>query len=408
MGLEGDEDPAPAAPLADDAARGGHSGGDLPGMVGVVVDHLHPGRLPREIEATGGTGEGAQPLGEGGHRGVGGGQRGTGEGTDGVERIVVPGDLQGETDLPAVGGIDLEAGAGGGGVLAADPPGGVGGGAVTGDADPARGGALPQGSGAGVIGADDQTAARGETSGQGVEGGGQGLGIAMEVEVVGLEVGDHQHLGAEGEEGAVGLVGLDHGQVTGAEPRIAAQVRDGGAERPGGVLPRSAQGHRGQTGGGGLAVGAGDRDLGSGDEEPGERRGAVDHGDAPLPRGEHLRIVPAHGGGDDHEIEVCIEERGVEADADAGPGRAQRRDELAVLGVRSGDRQSCFESQAGHGGHPGAADAHHVHRADLPVDGPFGLGDDGAGAQDGAGRGGGFGHAFTVVRGERRPGRCRP
>ena len=42
------------------------------------------------------------------------------------------------------------------------------------------------------------------------------------VEVLGIDIGDDRDVGRQLEEGAVGLVGLDHHPVAGAEPRVGA------------------------------------------------------------------------------------------------------------------------------------------------------------------------------------------
>ena len=361
--------------------------------VAVVVHHGHARGGAGHVDAAGGAGEGAEARGETLERGRRVRGRDRGEGADGVEHVVVARD--GEVEGEGAGGPgELDADAPLPRLLGQDVPGGVVRGAVAPDAGAACGGPLPQRPGAGIVRADHERALGIELRGELVEGRGEGGLVAVEVEVVRLEVGDHEGARAEGEEGAVGLVGLDHGEGLpraagrarggiGGEARVAAQVGDGGAERPGRVVARSAQGAHGEPGGGGLPVGAGDGHEGAAHEQAREARGAVDDGDATLVGGHDLGVVRPHGGGDDEQVAVLGHEVRVEADADAGAGRAERGDELAVLGVGAAHREAGLEGEAGHGGHARAADPHHVHGAHLPL-GPCRLGDHRPGAQDGA------------------------
>ena len=286
--------------------------------------------------------------------------------------------------------------------------------------------ALPERPRAGVVGAHHERASGREPADERIEGRGERLSIPVEVEVVRLEVGDHERVRREGEERAVGLVGLDD-RETGAparslpgdrrvraQPRVAAQVGHGRAERPRRVAARAAQRRDRHAGGGGLAVGAGDGDQLAIGQQPRQCRGAVDDGDAALAGRAHLGIVGAHRGGDDDEVDIVGEQGGVEADADAGAGRAQRSDELAVLGIRAADGEPGLEREAGDGAHPGPADAHHVHRADGRFGGPVLPGDHLGGAQDRAGRRlrqgsvlEAWSHEVTVIRSSARPCQAR-
>src|SRR5699024_9142702 len=111
------------------------------------------------------------------------------EGAESVEHVVVPGDRQLHGQL-AVRRIDLDLGAPGTAALLPQRPPGVLSAAVAHDGHTPAGGALPEGAGARVVGAHHERAPGRELRGEGVEGRGEVLGVAVEVEVVRLEVGD--------------------------------------------------------------------------------------------------------------------------------------------------------------------------------------------------------------------------
>ena len=110
--------------------------------------------------------------------------------------------------------------------------------------------------------------------------------IAVEIEVLGIDVGDDRDRRRQPGEGAVALVGLDDHPVAGAEPRVGAvgvddAAIDHGRVEPGGLQQRAD--HRGRRR---LAVRAGDRDrpFAAASARPASRRGARPAGGAPAPR----------------------------------------------------------------------------------------------------------------------------
>src|SRR5699024_8643633 len=131
-----------------------------------------------------------QAGGEAGEVGLRHGDGGGGERTEGVEHVVVPGDRQLHGQL-AVGRVDLDLGAAGAAALLPQRPRGVLAAAIAHDGRTPRGGALPEGAGARVVGAHHERAAGCDLRGEGVEGRGEVFDVAVEVEVVRLEVGDH-------------------------------------------------------------------------------------------------------------------------------------------------------------------------------------------------------------------------
>ena len=213
-----------------------------------------------------------------------------------------------------------------------------------------------------VVAGDDEPAV-----GDGLDEGGVGLldrlAGAVEVEVVGLHVGDDGDVGAVGEERAVALVGLDDEGRAATEGGVGAELRDlaTGGER--GVGPGGDQRDDEHRRGGGLAVGAGDRDPARAAHQRGERLGPVQHPQARGAGGGELDVVVAdrrrhHDGVDVGDV------RRVVAEVDAGTAVAQRLQHGAVGGVGAADRQAAREQQPGDGRHAGPADGDEVHAAE--------------------------------------------
>ena len=101
-------------------------------------------------------------------------------------------------------------------------------------------------------------------------------GLEM-IEMLGVDVGDDGDVGRKLQEGAVGLVGLDHHPVAGAEPGIGAIGVDDAAVDHGRIEAAGVEQRRHQRGRRGLAVGAGDRDAALEPHQLGQHLGAAHH-----------------------------------------------------------------------------------------------------------------------------------
>ena len=112
----------------------------------------------------------------------------------------------------------------------------------------------------GMIDAQRREAVERQVLDKALEGGAHGVEIAPEVEMLGVDVGDHGDARRQAHEGAVGLVGLDHHPVALAVPGVGAVGVDDAAVDHGRVEVGGIEQGRDQRGRGGLAVGAGDRD----------------------------------------------------------------------------------------------------------------------------------------------------
>ena len=131
----------------------------------------------------------------------------------------------------------------------------------------------------------------------------QRLEPAVELEVVGLDVGDDGGVAGQLEEGAVALVGLDHEQVALVPDRAGADLVDVAADDERRAQPGLDQ-HEGQhRRGRRLAVGAGHRDAAAGGGDGGQGLGPAQHRDAALVGGHDLGVAGRDGGRDGDRVE---------------------------------------------------------------------------------------------------------
>ncbi len=112
-----------------------------------------------------------------------------------------------------------------------------------------------------VVGPGHHPGARGEIleiAGKGLLDVGQ---VPVVIQVLFVQVGDNGDLGGEMGEGAVGLVGLGHEVVAPAQDGVGLEIVPQGPHHHGGIEIPGPQDRRSHGGGGGLAVGPGDRHL---------------------------------------------------------------------------------------------------------------------------------------------------
>ena len=126
---------------------------------------------------------------------------------------------------------------------------------------------------------------------EGLERGAHGVEVAVELHVLGVDVGDHRDARRQAHEGAVGLVGLDHHPVAFAVAGVGAVGVDDAAVDHGRIELGGIEQRRDQRGGGGLAVGAGDRDRPLQAHQLAEHLGAPDDRHAGAARRLDLGIV---------------------------------------------------------------------------------------------------------------------
>ena len=187
---------------------------------------------------------------------------------------------------------------------------------------------------------------------------------AVVVEVLRVDIGDQRHVGRQLDEGAVGFVRLDHHPVAGAHARIGAVGVDDAAIDDGRVEAAGIEQRRHHRGGGGLAVGAGDRDRLLEPHQLGQHLGAAHHRQQALARRLELGIVALDRRGDDHHPRLA-EIGGVVADGDGNPQLAQALDVGVVGEVGALHPVAEIDQHLGDAAHADAADADEMHRPDV-------------------------------------------
>ena len=168
------------------------------------------------------------------------------------------------------------------------------------------------------------------------------------------------------QERAVALVGLGHEVLAGAVVGVGADLGDLAADDERRVEPGVLQDQRDHRGGGGLAVGAGDRDRCAGRSSP---RRAPPSGAAPAARGRAPRPAPGGRPGWRWSRRPCRHRRGWTPRgacgwcrrAPAAPASAGHSAQLAA-----GDRDAPGEQQPGQAAHADPADADQVHACPGP------------------------------------------
>ena len=91
------------------------------------------------------------------------------------------------------------------------------------------------------------------------EGGARGVECAVIVEMLGIDIGDNGDVGRQLDEGAVGLVGLDHHPLALADARVRAVGVDDPAVHHRRVEPTRLEQGRDHRGGRGLSMSTGNR-----------------------------------------------------------------------------------------------------------------------------------------------------
>ena len=177
-----------------------------------------------------------------------------------------------------------------------------------------------------MVHAEHGEAVEGDILDEILEGAFEAFEIPVVVEVLGVDIGDNGHGGAEPQEAAIALVGLHHDPVALAHLRIGAIGVDDAAIDYGGIEAPRVE-HRGDHGGRGrLAVGARHGDGEGKAHELRQHLGAADEGNAKRAAGGHFGIIGLDGAGID-DGRGALHMGGGVADEDAG---AQARQALGV------------------------------------------------------------------------------
>lgn len=214
--------------------------------------------------------------------------------------------------------------------------------------------------GAGLVGGDDQGAARDDLADEGLEGLVDLVHRRVVRVVVQLDVEDDRDLGGVLLEAPVALVGLGDEDVAAAVRGIGAGALQVAADGVRGIEGELGEGDGEHRRGGRLAVGAGDRDGAQTVHQRGERVGAVDDGDVQLGGADQLGVVGADGAGDDHRGRVVGQVSGGVPDVDGRTQRAQSLGGGGLLGVAARHLRAALGEDLRDARHSGAADADEV------------------------------------------------
>ena len=383
MRLEADDDARAVALGGHLVARGGEHRVDLGRVVGVVIVDAHAVEvaaldLAAELEAAAHAGKVGEPLPQ--LLRVGAGKHASEQRGRGVEHHVAARDteliahrggvfghvqLHSRRDVGAFHRFLGDHGAGGDVGVGRD---GLRG-AVAKHVHAPGGGALTALGCVRVVQADHEVTAGLDAVGEVVEDLEVRLVGFEEVEVVGLDVGNHRDVRLVAKQRRVRLVRLGHEHVAGSVMGVRAGAVELTANGEGGVHPGRLQRHHRHGRGGGLAVRPGEEHLGVALHELAKQVGAADHRDSLLCGAHQLRVVLGDRGEAGHhdgrELSGKLEVFARVADGHLRALQAQRADRARLLHVRTGDHGAAVEQDVGHAGHAGAADADEVDAGEV-------------------------------------------
>src|SRR5690606_17125027 len=161
------------------------------------------------------------------------------------------------------------------------------------------------------------------------------------------------------------LVSLCDEKAPRAEARVAVGTLQASPDDERGILASFGENAGYETGGGGLAMCAGDRYRIAKAHQLAEHLGSRHHGNALLQRRPDLRILACHGARVDDHVGAANVFRAV-SDGAARPEPGEPLRDGVVLQVRSLNVVAQVDQHFGDTAHAAAADAHEVDRVDSP------------------------------------------
>jgi hypothetical protein len=197
------------------------------------------------------------------------------------------------------------------------------------------------------------------------EGGFQVGEVAIGVEVLEVDVVDHRHDGTQLQERAVELVGLGDEELPLAEAGVRPHRADPSADDDRRIEARRLEDgprHRGRRR---LAVRPGDGDAGLHPHDLGEHLGSLDDRDPGGARGDELGVPLGDGGGVDDDVGAGDLLGPVPRREDRDAQRPEPAGLLAVVEVGAGDRQADAREDLGEAGHADPPDPDEVDAADA-------------------------------------------
>ena len=216
----------------------------------------------------------------------------------------------------------------------------------------------------GMVDAQDRRAVEGDVVDEFDEGVFHPVEIAVMVEMLGVDIGDHRDGPVEPEEAAVALVGLHHHPVAIAQSRVRTVWFDDAAIDDGGIDIAAIEQCGDHAGGRCLAMRPRHRDGGFQPHQFGQHFRAAHHGDAVFEREGDFGIGALHRGGSDDDRRAHHVFRRM-ADCDPDPARTQALDHRAFLDVRSLHAVAEIGHHFGDAGHADPAYADEMDGADI-------------------------------------------
>ena len=126
--------------------------------------------------------------------------------------------------------------------------------------------------------------------------------VAIGFHVVGVDIRHHRHHRQQVQERCVRLIGLHHDVLTAAQSGIGTRAIEASTNDKGRVQTGLCKHAGHQAGGGGLAMGAGNRNALLEAHQLGQHQGARHDGNVHLAGANHLGVVLLDGGGRHHRI----------------------------------------------------------------------------------------------------------
>ncbi|MNH05259.1 hypothetical protein D3C79_645780 [compost metagenome] len=199
---------------------------------------------------------------------------------------------------------------------------------------------------------------------QEVDEGGLQLGevTAIGVHVIRFDVGHYGYHGLQMQEGGIALIRFGDQVTAAAQACIGAGAVEQTADDEGGIPVGLGIDARHQTGGGGLAMGAGDGDTVTEAHQLGQHLGAAHHRDAQLTGGQQLGVVLLDGGRHHHHARL-VHMLGAVAHEDVGTERGQSFGHRIARQIGAGDLIPLVGKHLGDPAHTGATDADKVNAA---------------------------------------------
>ena len=213
---------------------------------------------------------------------------------------------------------------------------------------------------AGIVGGSQQEAIGGHGLGEGrIRRLDVGV-VAVEVEVIRLDIGDDGDIRPISQEGTVRLVGLGNENRAGATQGVAIQVHQFRTDHERWVRSGRPQRRHEHCRGGRLAIGPRDGDSRIRTHRARERLGAVQHPHPLGARRDQFGVGLGDCRGDDEGVDVAQVPR-IMSDANRDPGRLQSLHSRRGGTIAATDRHPLIVQELCHPRHTAATDGQEVH-----------------------------------------------